>query len=198
MSDDKKIELLKDHYNDTFSEIKDKINNRNKMFLLLLVFCALILFKIYSLDNFNIIIPEIVSKKLGITKGVNSFFINSILWFAILAASTKYFQYVINIERLYNYIHKQEVLLAKEFDNKSFNREGASYLNKYPVFSDWISFTYKIIFPVCFILLILSNLWNDFNSATKDNFLFVINSIFCFYILISCSLYLIFLYKKNK
>jgi len=135
MDENKKIELLCDHYKDTFTHIKEALKLRDKLFIGVLFLVAIFLFQLYSPKDYGDSISTLISTQLSTKNNIDLEFISTLLWFILLATSIKYYQTVVFIERQYDYIHSLEELISSSFDKKAFTREGGSYLSNYPKFS---------------------------------------------------------------
>jgi len=197
MNDDKKIELLCDHYKDTFLHIKDALKQRDRFFLFVVLLIVLFLFQLYSPKNFGESLSALISSQIGISNKIDLTFVSSLLWFLLLASSIKYYQTVVFIERQYKYLHSLEDYINPFFDGKAFIREGRSYLSNYPIFSHWSSFLYTWFYPVLLIIILLIKLVSEFRTAGYVNFLIITNSILFLGILISTVLYLFLLHFKK-
>ncbi len=97
LSYDKKIELLSDHYKDTFAQLKDYLKLRDRLFALILVTITLLLFQIYSPDEAGVTIGAFIAKNLEIQNTINIAFVGSVIWFVLLGFVIRYFQTVILI-----------------------------------------------------------------------------------------------------
>jgi len=199
ISDDTKFQALHEHYNDTFSNIKESIKLRDRLVALVLFVLALVaLYTFWPVDAITAF-SQITTQKIGVAISVDGTFLGSILWFALLATIVRYTQVVVYIERQYAYIHNLEEELRKNYDHEIvFTREGKSYLNKYPLFSDWICFLYTTIFPLVLISVVLSKIISEWvNADCKFSFPLLLNSALAISILVSIVLYMLFMRKQK-
>ncbi len=171
MSDDKKIELLNDHYKDTFSQLTEHRKLRDRLFALILLAVIILLFQLYSPNEAEVTIGEFIIKKLQIQNAINVAFVGSVIWFSLLGFVIRYFQSAIYIERQYVYLHDLEEQISKHFQNKAFIREGKFYLAKYPHFSNWTYFLYTIAFPFLLILVVGAKIFNEIYFSTGTTIL---------------------------
>ena len=123
LNDDKKLELLNDHYKDTFVYLKETLRLRDRLFVFILVTITLLLFQLYSPSEAGTTIGAFIAKQLDVQNAVSIAFVGSVIWFALLAFVMRYFQTVIFIEIQYNYIHNVENQLSVHYDHKAFTRE---------------------------------------------------------------------------
>ena len=197
MNDEKKIELLCDHYKDTFSHIKDALKQRDRFFLFVVLLIVLFLFQLYSPKDFGESISALISAQMGVSNKIDLTFLSSLIWFLLLASSIKYYQTVVFIERQYKYLHSLEDYISPFFDGKAFTREGKSYLTNYPKFSHWSSFLYTFFYPVLLIIILLIKLVSEYRIAACVNIFIIANSILFLGVLISTILYLLLLHSKK-
>lgn len=196
---DTKLQVLADHYKDTFNFQQSILKRRDKLFLVVLCILILMLFQLYTPKEASYFITDFVSNKLKIETPMNLLFVQSIIWFGLLAATLKYFQSVILIERQYNYIHQLEEQISKEYEKKAFTREGKSYIKDYPIILNWASFLYTIIFPVILLIISISKIINEFKVLGCKQILVWVNGSIFLFLLSSVILYIYVLHfaKKN-
>ncbi len=154
LSIDKKIEILNDHYKDTFVQLREHLKLRDNLFFGVLIIVALMFYQLYLPQESSDAISKVVSTELKLEKTIDVNFIGTVIWFALLGLTMRYFQTVVYIERLYSYIHKIEDQLCICYDSKAFTREGKSYLENYPMFSTWTWALYTIVFPILLIIVV--------------------------------------------
>jgi hypothetical protein len=190
LSDDKKIELLNDHYKDTFAYLKETMRLRDRLFVFILLTITLLFFQLYSPTEAGTLIEAFIKKNLELENAISITFIGTVIWFALLAFVMRYFQTVIFIERQNKYMHRLEEQLSPYYEDKAFTREGRSYLKNYPMFSSWAYQLYTWIFPILLIFVVLGKLINEYVFTRGISLLLVFNSVIALGILISTVLYL--------
>ena len=154
---EKRLEILYDHYKDTFLKIQDKEKKRNYLFFVIIGFLGfLILQFIYS-----IALPKVVNQIdiLGFTFSLREIpipVIISLTWTFFSMLVIRYYQIVVHIEKQYNYLHELERELSKYLDNSHLiSRESSGYLtNQYSCFRHWIWIFYTAIYPTIIVLAI--------------------------------------------
>lgn len=150
MTDEKKIEILYDHYKDTFENQKVFLQKRNYYTLICLGLIATLSFQMSNPDQSNVISSEIIKKNIGnIT--INFSYINSVLNFTLLWVVIMYYQINLLIEKIYKYIQEIEVKLTNEMKPFEISREGKTYLDHYPWLSEVVHKIYSICFPATLI-----------------------------------------------
>lgn len=195
---DTKLQILAEHYKNTFNFLQDTLKKRDRLFLGILCILILMLFQLYTPQEASNLISQFIANKLNITTQMNLLFVQSIIWFSLLSITLKYFQSVVFIERQYSYIHKLEEQLSNEYGEKAFTREGASYLKDYPIFLNWASSLYTIFFPVILLIISVSKIISECKTLGFKPILVWFNVAFFLFIKISVILYLIVLHFKKK
>lgn len=147
-SDDTKLTVLNDHYNNTVADFKKLGKSRELNFISILVFLGIMAFQYVSPSQSQSVLVQAAQKKLEVDAAISINVISSLIWFALLYVTVRYFQSVINIEKQYNYTHQLERELSGYYKGKAFTREGKAYLNNYAIFSDWVHIVYWYIFPL--------------------------------------------------
>src|SRR5918992_4064832 len=122
-SDDKKLELLYAHYNDTYAGIQAIVKSRDRFFVGSLVLLAVMSFQIALPTESGNAIAEFARSKLGIESRVSVSFLSSVIWAGLLFVVIRYFQIVVHLERQYRYIHALEADLSPLYSGTPFTRE---------------------------------------------------------------------------
>ena len=195
---DTKLEVLAGHYSDTFAFIQATLKKRDRLFAGVLLILFVMLFQLYAPSESSTFISKLVAEKLGADEGINFIYIQSTVWFVLLAASVKYFQAVILVERQYNYIHSLEMTLSADYGGESFTREGASYLAEYPLFLHWTSFLYTVLFPTILVLISGAKIFFEFKVFGCSEFLIWFNALIFLFLLVSIGLYLKVIHFKKE
>lgn len=190
ITNDKKVEILNDHYKDTFAQLIEYRKLRDRLFAFILLTVILLLFQLYSPNEAETTIGEFLVKKLEIQTPINVSFIGNVIWFVLLGFVMRYFQTATFIERQYGYIHDLEEQLADFFQGKAFTREGKSYLANYPLFSDWAHFLYTIAFPLLLMAVVIAKIINEIVYAGGVSVSLAFNIAVALSILISTGLHL--------
>lgn len=195
---DKKLEVLNQHYTETVSSFDRLARSRDRSFILLLVLLAIMSFQLFSPDQSESVLTQFAQKKLDIDASLSITYISSILWFSIFAVAIRYFQTVINLEKLYNYVHRVEDELAKHFSGSAFTREGKTYLKNYPKFSDWANFMYRGVFPLLFIIAITVKMISEWSASGSSRLPILLDTGIYILITVSTILYVYSLHKMQK
>ena len=195
--EDAKLQILHDHYKDTFFYIQEYIKLRDRLFLFILIVVTFMLFQLYSPVSAGEAVSHFITKKLELKSPIDITFIGSIIWFGLLSLVVRYFQTVVHIERQYKYIHQIEEQLSSEYANKVFTREGKAYLNDYPVFSSWAWILYTIVFPTLLGALVIFKINREIWQAGSISLLVSVNSAIALFIVLSILFYLLLVHFKK-
>ncbi len=194
LTNDKKAEILNDHYKETFAQLTEYRKLRDRLFSLILLTVTLLLFQLYSPNDAGKTIGEFITKKLEVQSQINIAFVGNMIWFMLLGLMLRYFQTVISMERQYLYINDLEKQLSNFFEGNAFTREGKSYLANYPKFSDWAHFLYTIVFPSLLVIVASVKIINEirFSTGIQPSLAFNLATALC--ITISTVLYIRMIY----
>ena len=175
--DTERINLLNDHYKDTFHLLKRAENSRNRVFFYLFIAAILLYIQIVEPDNVTGTITTALSAWLGIKLLFSPSVIQTGFWFILFGIALRYFQINSHIERQYTYLHQIEDQLNILYPNTGvFTREGKFYLKKYPYFLNWTWFVYTIFFPVFLIFLVSVKIYIEWKNVAYSTLSLVINS----------------------
>lgn len=196
--DSDKLQILSEHYSHTFDFLQTNLKKRDNLFIWVLLVSVIMLFQIYTPSEVSNITTQLIEKKLGVKININFLFIQSIIWFVLLALVIKYFQSVIFIERQYDYLHSLENVLSAEYEEAAFTREGKSYLSNYPAFLNWAFFLYTVFSPTILAVITTSKIVSEYKQyGPKEVLIWFDVSIFLF-VIISLGLYLYGIHIRPK
>lgn len=154
------IEVLYDHYKDTFEQQKRYLAKRDHLTALLLIFAILLTGLIFD--------PNYISCKLNavIKAQVNNLafdfeFINTGLIIAFFWFSLQYYMIVLQIEKMYKYLNQCEASLCAGYMGFKINREGAYYLKSYPWMKTFADKFFVLGIPMGFITLSVCKIVNE-------------------------------------
>ncbi len=162
---DAKFNNLCAHYKDTYDIHLASVKQRDMLFYALLVVLALFSLQFTSSELVNNALCGLAKKQLDLTINKSPNLLSTLLWFLLFGLSSKYYQTVIQIERQYDYIHYlEEFINTKYYGTRAFTREGKSYLDKYPLFSNWTCLLYTLAFPTIILLCIVIRIYYELKS----------------------------------
>ena len=144
------MELLHDHYKDSFYHIRETEKQRDRLFMILIAILGFLFFAVMYPDSLRAIIST-SGAKLNLAE-LPIAAILSATWTFLLATTLRYCQSSINVERQYSYLHALELKISENLgDPDAYRREGRAYLHDYPAFSSWAWLFYTGIFPAIVI-----------------------------------------------
>jgi len=160
------LETLNDHYKDSFAYLQYHLKIRDKLFFLIILIIIVMLYQIYSPEASGVAIAGFIANRMNLEQSsVDISFFSSVIWFGLLAFILRYFQTVIHIERQYVYIHNLEGQLSSFYKDNVFTREGESYSNNYPLFSNASWIFYTIVFPILLIIVTCKKIYTEFSRV---------------------------------
>jgi hypothetical protein len=189
-----KVELLYDHYKDTYTLHLEMKKKRDAFFVMLCIGMTLLFcFLINPVGIFESIL-KMTQEYFSFDLPFQITILQSFFWIIILYLFMRYIQTSIYIERQYKYIEQLENSISNDFSIE-FNRESKNYENKYPIVLTIIHKIYVWGFPILSILLIiLKIILEKFQNYNIISFIF--NLIIALVIIILNIFYLIFIHKK--
>src|SRR5437879_1243610 len=120
------LALLNDHYKDTFSHILDRERRRDRLFVLLIVMFAVLVFQVQYPAAVGGALGTV--SVLGVVVHVRDLPLAALLdvsWLLALLVGLKYCQTALAIERQYPYLHRLEDDIGSRLsDRELFAREG--------------------------------------------------------------------------
>jgi len=137
-SKDKQLEILHDHYKESFSLIRSREKQRDILFLVLIALFALLIVEIkYPLNfgeaigNLNLQFGDIQLAKLPLAA------LLSVSWVFTFTIALRYCQTTVAVDVQYRYLHMLESKISKFFnDTNLYRREGKAYLEDYPFYRE--------------------------------------------------------------
>src|SRR5215216_1754172 len=132
---DTRLDILHDHYKESFAYIREREKERNRLFLILIALFALLALEIQYPINFQGALSKI--KVLDVEVELSALPLPAFLvatWTFVLVIALRYCQTSINVERQYDYIHMLEDKISPELgDGDLYRREGRAYERDYPL-----------------------------------------------------------------
>lgn len=148
------IEIIYDHYKETFSLSKEAQARRNKNFVILCVLEALSFLILIKPEKAFEIIADGINSELDLTLSLGNSIIQTLIWILIAYVSIRYVQDMMYIERQYGYMDKLEKKICASIDyHNLFSREGDHYKESYPMVLNFIDLFYKMLMPILFIII---------------------------------------------
>lgn len=157
MTTDKQLEVLHDHYKETFARLREVEQNRDRLFLWVILLFALLSLEIGypaavggSLGKLSIAGGELNLQNLPLPALLTA------TWVFTLDIALRYCRATVWINRQYPYLHMLEDNISPEVGgNDLYRREGEVYLREYPLLLDVTWIAYGFLFPIIVILAAL-------------------------------------------
>jgi len=150
---DKQLEILHDHYKETFTRLREAEASRDRLLIWVIGLFALLILEIGypaavggTLGKLSVVGGELNLQSLPLPALLNA------TWVLTLAISLRYCQTTVLVNRQYPYLHSLEEAISPGLSGGDlYQREGKVYLREYPLLLDVAWFAYCILFP--FILM---------------------------------------------
>lgn len=154
------IEVLYDHYKDTFEQQKRYLSKRDHLTVLLMILAILLIGLIFDPNYISIKLNTIINAQVN--NLVFDFeFINTSLIIAFFWFSLQYYMIVLQIEKMYKYLDQCEASLCAGYTEFKINREGAYYLKSYPWMKTLADRFFVLGIPIGFIILSVYKIVNE-------------------------------------
>lgn len=198
--DNKHLDILHDHYKETFSYIRERERIRDQLFIYLILITGALFFQIQYPTDFQGSLGNIIIQEAEINLGALPLAaLLSVTWTLFLVLTIRYCQSAIHVERQYIYLHRLEEKISEIFgDEELYCREGKAYLKKYPLFSNWVWFFYTILFPLIIISSISTLMIFEYSQLSYPNFHRVFDTVLAIGIALSLILYRFVPLLQNK
>ena len=161
------LELLYDHYKETFSLSKEAQTRRNKSFMVLCVLEAFSFLLLVRPEKAFELILEGINSELDMTLQLSNTIIQMLLWLLIAYVMIRYIQDMLYIERQYIYLDNLEKEISNLGTINIFAREGVNYQKDYPMVLNFIDLFYKMLMPIFFALINTVRIYKEWISLDK-------------------------------
>ena len=161
------LELLYDHYKETFSLSKEAQARRNKSFIVLCILEAISFLLLLKPEKIFELIREGINKELDMTLQLSNTIIQTLLWLLIVYVMIRYIQDMLYIERQYIYLDNLEKEITNLGAINIFAREGTNYQRNYPIVLNFIDLFYKMLMPIFFALINSVRIYREWMLLNK-------------------------------
>ena len=167
------VEVLYDHYKDTFEQQKRYLAKRDHLTVLLLI-CAILLIGLIFDPNYiscklNAVIKTQVNNLVFDFEFINTGLIIAFFWFSL-----QYYMVVLQIEKMYKYLDQCETSLCAGYTEFKINREGAYYLRSYPWMKTLADKFFVLGIPIGFIALSVCKIVNEWSWISNLHYIDII------------------------
>lgn len=167
------MEVLYDHYKDTFEQQKSNLTKRDHLTVLLLILAILLIGLIfdpnYISSKLNAVIKAQVDNLVFDFEFINTGLIIAFFWFSL-----QNYMVVLQIERMYKYLDQCEASLCAGYTGFKINREGAYYLKSYPWMKTLADRFFVLGIPIGFITLSVCKIVNEWCWISKLHYIDII------------------------
>lgn len=178
------LELLYDHYKETFSLSKAAQERRNKNFVILCIFEALSFLLLIRPETASKLILTGINKDMETPLQLSNAIIQTLLWLLIAYVMIRYIQDVLYVERQYLYLDNLEKKIARLSSTGIFTREGINYQRDYPMVLNFIDLFYKMLMPVLFAVINIVRIHEEWIMKQESNIALGCDTILCIVIII--------------
>lgn len=150
---EKRLDVLHDHYKETFSRIRETEASRNRLLIWVIVAFGVLAVEVAypaefdgSFESLSVIGTQVA---LG---GLPRAVLLSATWVLATTLALRYCQTSITVERQYPYLHRLEDEISPMLGGFPFYcREGKFYLEEYPPLLNVVFFGYVVLLPAVII-----------------------------------------------
>lgn len=185
------LDILYDHYKDTFSHIRDWEKQRNRSFFIVIALVGLLFLEVGYPANLAQVLGEVDASSIKLSlRAIPVPALLSATWTFLVLVVLQYCQTSVHIERQYNYLHAVENGLSSTYGGGViFHREGKVYMDDYPWLSWWAWFFYTLMFPAIIVVAVLTLIALERFGLNEPRYYFGYNCVSAIAILISLALY---------
>lgn len=178
------LEVLYDHYKETFSLSKEAQGRRNKSFVILCVLEAFSFFLLIRPEMAFELILKGINKDIETPLQLSNTIIQTLIWLLIVYVMIRYIQDMLYIERQYMYLDKLEKEISNLTATGIFSREGENYQKNYPMVLNFIDLFYKMLMPILFALINIVRIHEEWILSQESSIALVCDTILCAAIII--------------
>lgn len=165
IEDSTKLEILYDHYKDTFQHQIKYMESRNRYFLYSLLLIGILFFQISFPDAAEDLVRSVTQKQIHDEFILDFSIVNSLFLFGLLWVLILYFQTNITIDKQFKYLHMVEEELSNQIAPLEITREGKFYRSNKALISKYIGMIYRIVYPICIMLSIIIKIIFDLKNS---------------------------------
>lgn len=171
------LEMLYDHYKETYGLSKEAQSRRNKSFIILCILEAFSFLLLIRPEKAFELILEGINKELDTTLQLSSTIIQTLIWLLIAYVMIRYIQDMLYVERQYIYLDNLEKEISNLGSIKIFAREGVNYQKNYPVVLNLIDLFYKMLMPIFFAVTNVVRIYREWILSDKITIALVCDTI---------------------
>lgn len=173
------LDVLYDHYKETFSLSKESQGRRNKSFVILCVLEAISFLLLIRPEMAFELILKGINRDIETPLQLSNTIIQTLIWLLIVYVMIRYIQDMLYIERQYTYLNKLEKEISNLTISGIFSREGENYQRNYPMVLNFIDLFYKMLMPILFALINIVRIHEEWILSQESLIALVCDTILC-------------------
>ena len=158
------LEVLYDHYKETFGLSKEAQGRRNKSFVILCVLEALSFLLLIRPEMAFELILKGINNDIVTPLQLSNTIIQTLMWLLIVYVMIRYIQDMLYVERQYVYLNNLEKKISNLTATSIFSREGENYQKNYPMVLNFIDLFYKMLMPILFAVINIVRIYVEWMS----------------------------------
>lgn len=178
------LEVLYDHYKETFNLSKEAKKRRNKSFVVLCVLEALLFLLLIRPEMTFELILQGINKNVEKPLQLSNTIMQSLIWLMITYVMIRYIQDMLYVERQYMYLDKLEKEISNLTISGIFCREGENYQRDYPMVLNFIDLFYKMLMPILFAVINIVRIYEEWLLPRGSIVALVCDTILCVAIIV--------------
>lgn len=191
------LEILYDHYKDSYGLSKQAQDKRNKYFLVICIIEFTLFFFVFSPNETASTLLRFLSSISDAQIVLSVQILQCFLWVILVYFSIRYCQSNLYVEKQYKYLERLELDISLKLSGFNLDRESGNYLNKYPKALDFIHIFYTWIFSILYIVINTVKIASEW--IFKQNIaISIIDSVFYIFCTILMCLYFVDIHTKLK
>ena len=190
------LDVLYDHYKETFSLSKEAQGRRNKSLLILCILEAFSFLILIRPEKAFELILDGINIELDRSLQISNTIIQTLLWLLIAYVMIRYIQDMLYVERQYIYLDKLEKVISNNMAINIFTREGDHYLHNYPMVLNFIDLFYKMLMPIFFGVINIVRIYKEWKSVKGITIAIIADTVLCVAILIIIWFYFFEIHSK--
>lgn len=147
------FEFIYAHYENTCSLVRDAKDNRNKGYIMLCVFAALLFLIPNHPTEISQAISSFIYSKIEVAFDIGITAVRCLVWILTLYTLIRYVQNSLYVERQYAYLGKLEDKMSDYIGKNIIDREGKNYSKDYPLVLNAVDKFYKWFSPTLLIII---------------------------------------------
>lgn len=169
------LDVLYDHYKETYSLSKEAQARRNKSFIMLCILEAFSFLVLIRPEKAFELIINGINQEMNMTLQLSNTIIQTLIWLLITYVMIRCVQDMLYVERQYSYLNNLENEISKSIN--VFKREGENYQENYPMVLNFIDLFYKMLMPIFFTIINMIRIYKEWLSFCEIHIALVCDSV---------------------